>query len=365
MQEIRLWSLEKSDEGKLKAIQVKAIRNAETEQMLEDILVREPELLLPGLTLVGRQVPTKGGPLDLLGIDGDGRIVVFELKRGTLTRDTVTQAIDYASDLHEMEAESLFRHIEEYSGRYGINKIDDFEEVYNQNYPDSDALEEKPRIILVGLGADERALRMVNFLADSGLDIQILTFHAFERDGRLFLAKHVESTAPSPRVGAGVQRITKKDNYEMLFANAEQLGIKDLLERVRKYFKGNLPPAAYEWPGKESCSFYLPEKTERGNSAPRVYFSVYLRRHTPRKLRLMLNKRVVDAASKEIQEFQNQVPEATLNEKYDQVEVDFSMDQWDKLSSSLDSLVPAVERGWKAKVEESEEIESLASSEES
>ncbi len=365
MQEIRLWSLEKIAEAKLKAVSVAAIRNTKTEEMLEELLVDQPELLLPGLTLVGRQVPTKGGPLDLLGIDGDGRLAVFELKRGTLTRDAVTQAIDYASDLNEMEMDSLFKHIEECSGRYGIDKIDSFEDLYNQNSPGSDALQEKPKIVMVGLGADERAIRMVNFLADTGLDIQIITFHAFERDGRLFLAKQVESTAPSLRAGAGAQRRTRKDNYEMLFANAEELGVRDLLDNVRNYFKTKLPHEMYEWPGKESCSFYLPEKTERGNMTPRVYFSVYLRWHEPKKLRLILNKRVAEVAGDETEEFQKRIPESTLNEKYDQVELDFGMSHWDKLSSSLNSLLPAVERGWKTKVEESNQLEPLTQSEES
>ena len=51
------------------------------------------------LTLVGRQTPTEGGPLDLLGVDGDGKLVVFELKRGTLLRDAVAQILDYASPI--------------------------------------------------------------------------------------------------------------------------------------------------------------------------------------------------------------------------------------------------------------------------
>ena len=60
-------------------------------------------MLMPGLKLVGRQTPTEGGPLDLLGVDEDGRLVVFELKREMLSREAVAQVIDYASylDSHE------------------------------------------------------------------------------------------------------------------------------------------------------------------------------------------------------------------------------------------------------------------------
>ena len=87
---------------------------------------------MPGLTLVGRQTPTEGGPLDLLGVDSDGKLAVFELKRGTLSRDAVAQIIDYASDLDSMELGALAEHISERSGEHGIAKIDDFEEWYNQ-----------------------------------------------------------------------------------------------------------------------------------------------------------------------------------------------------------------------------------------
>ena len=96
MQKIKLWSVESSGSTR-KATAVADIDTTETEQQLEDLLVNSPDLLMDNLTLVGRQLPTEGGPLDLLGVDTDGRLVVFELKRGTLTRDAVAQALDYAS----------------------------------------------------------------------------------------------------------------------------------------------------------------------------------------------------------------------------------------------------------------------------
>ena len=92
MEDIKLWELDGS-----KANPLSSNIQLESEQLLEDTLVANPNLLLDGLTLVGRQMPTEGGPLDLLGVDGDGRLVVFELKRGTLSRDAVAQVIDYAS----------------------------------------------------------------------------------------------------------------------------------------------------------------------------------------------------------------------------------------------------------------------------
>ena len=51
-----------------------------TEQELEDLLFSSPELIEPGMKMVSRQHPTDSGPLDLLGLDEDGTLVICELK---------------------------------------------------------------------------------------------------------------------------------------------------------------------------------------------------------------------------------------------------------------------------------------------
>jgi hypothetical protein len=197
MKKIQLWSVESSGE-KLRAEPVDNVNNTETEQGLEDLLASSPDLLMSNLTLIGRQVPTEAGALDLLGIDSDGRLVVLELKRGTLTREAVAQVLDYASDLAITDDDKFSRLIEEHSGRGGIDQIEDFSDWYSQEYPnEAGSLADPPKTVLVGLGADERARRIVNFLADAGIDIQLLTFHAFRSDGKLLLARQIESVAPA------------------------------------------------------------------------------------------------------------------------------------------------------------------------
>ena len=84
MDEVKIWAVD--DASTVVSLDSKS--QVDTEALLEETLVRNPGLLMPGLTLVGRQTPTPGGPLDLLGVDEDGRLVVFELKRGTLSRET-------------------------------------------------------------------------------------------------------------------------------------------------------------------------------------------------------------------------------------------------------------------------------------
>ncbi len=119
-----------------------------TERLLEDSIVKSPDLLGDGVRLIGRQVETPGGPLDLLGIDEDGSIIVFELKRGALTRDAVAQLLDYASYVAELSADDFANLVSKNSGRNGIDSISDFkgwfQEQFGKEFESSTKAKDRP-----------------------------------------------------------------------------------------------------------------------------------------------------------------------------------------------------------------------------
>jgi len=78
---------------------VDAIAETTTEKLLEDVLARSPDVLMPNLRLVGRQTETPGGPLDLLGVDEDGRLVVFELSGSAHLRNIAVLGNRFAAML--------------------------------------------------------------------------------------------------------------------------------------------------------------------------------------------------------------------------------------------------------------------------
>ncbi len=353
MKEIRLWTLESDTDNKMKAVSVDGVRDTETEQMLEELLIASPHLLMNRLRLIGRQVPTKGGPLDLLGLDETGRLVIFELKKGALTRDAVTQAIDYASHINDIDIDELSNHLQDRSGHGGIEEIEDFQDWYDENYPgSSDSLNEKPRIVLVGLGADGRAVRMVNFLADSAIDIQLLTFHAFRKDGQLFLAKQIETLDPALREPKDKKtRYTKENNRAFLRENAEELKVTELLDNVKRFLSDRLP--AYEWPGKRSYTFSLLERSSSGKPTYRVYVSLYLQQGRSGRLNLNFTQNAYQAAKDTLDRFMADNPElAKYNEKYQLVEVPVSKNNWETVSEIIDPLMPVIVEKWKSKQSE-------------
>ena len=217
--DIEVWEIDrKSRSGTMLGV----ADQLETEKMLEDVLVANPAMLMSGVTLVGRQVPVRTGQADLLGIDEDRRLVVFELKRGALTRDAVAQVLDYCSYLEQLPDSELATLIAKNSGKDGINKIEDFEEWYGSQGGDSI----KPvRMKLVGLGIDAAASRMVEFLAERGIDISLITYHGFSRRNGTLLARQIQY-AEAPRKSSGsredrVRRKSKEHGVEELWRDAK------------------------------------------------------------------------------------------------------------------------------------------------
>ena len=250
--EFRIWVLD--DSGDITP--VKQTSATEYEDDLEAALVKNPEMLMPGLELVGRQTPVAGGNLDLLGVDRDGRLVVFELKRGALSRAAVTQVIDYCSSLESMTDEDLALHIAERSGNRGIGAIEDFEEWYDQRFEKQIESLRPVRMALVGLGADDSAIRMVDYLRNQGVGITLMTFFGYQHNGQVLLARHMEDRvardidARTPAMGP-----TAKEKMDALDQLASTLGIALLWQQMKKALR---PPPTHTYPyapRKKSITF--------------------------------------------------------------------------------------------------------------
>lgn len=270
--ELKMWALGERNEVEA----VESVSGVKLEDILEETLVRRPEMLEAGLHLVGRQTPTEGGPSDLLGVDAGGRLVVFELKRGTLKREAVTQCIDYTSALDGMTLEDLAGHITVQSGSAGIEEIADFEDWYQEQFADGDLSDLlPPRMVLVGLGVDDRAERMAHFLSRGGINISVLTFYGFVRGGETLLARQVEvkrnaSPASHQRnASLAERRLTLQTHLSTC-----EPTLKELFDEVCETVRTALPSGVYESPQGHGISFQLQIVGPSGIRGPRTYFSV-------------------------------------------------------------------------------------------
>ncbi len=348
--ELQIWALDGAGE----ATQVAQMNRAESELALEETLVNNPEMLMPDLELVGRQTPTAGGPLDLLGVDREGSLVVFELKRGALTRDAVTQVIDYCSSLDAMADSDLALHIAERSGNLGIASIEDFEEWYAQRFNQPIELLRPTRMALVGIGADENAIRMVNYLRDKGVSIALMTFYGYQHNGQTLLARQVQAEPESAEPVKGSR--SRQERREARRAAAAEriagLGMQDFWDEV---------VAAFEQTGRYASKrpltdgFTFSRRTIRlpdynwGYNAPlSVRFTSDERvRITFFPISVHLCKAQFEEA-KQVINFQQERPSnaSTTNEVKEQWHCALDRDGWATHKEQLIALVSDVYKAW-------------------
>lgn len=347
MDEVKIWAL--GEDSETEPLESKS--HADSEGLLEDAIVKNPDLLEEDLTLIGRQTPTEGGPLDLLGVDAAGRLVVFELKRGQLTRDAVAQIIDYASDLESKDFDSLVDHISEHSGKHGIKKIENFEEWYGEQFDGQDLESLTPlRMSLVGLGVDAKTRRMVTFSANKGMDISLLTFHAFTHDGKTFLAKqvHVE-TSDDSQPSTPKRRPTRAEKMQKLIEKARENGVSELFNAARDMFLENWPMSMDIAPGNISLAIRL-RGTYTGKPAPHSYARIdhagigrIVLVFYPRAVALCMDEFI--RLSDEIP-FQTYHPDRDLRDGDVQAQFVLTPDDWQTHKDELYALTKGVYAKW-------------------
>ncbi len=102
VKEVRLWQVGNGDH----LTEIRDVK-LDLESRLEEWLVRDISVLDPGLLLIGRQVATDGGPLDLLCLNERGDLVIVELKRDKTPREITAQVLDYASCVVDLPNEKV------------------------------------------------------------------------------------------------------------------------------------------------------------------------------------------------------------------------------------------------------------------
>src|SRR6516165_4603613 len=149
----------------------------ENEQLLEKIILAAPEMLSDEWMFIGRQEPTGlGGRIDLLAIAPDCALILIELKRDRTPREVVAQAIDYASWVEKLQTQK----IAEIYGRFakGRDLAEDFRRRFGSEL-DEDLLNQSHQIIIVAESLDDSTERIVAYLSDRGISINVLCFQVF------------------------------------------------------------------------------------------------------------------------------------------------------------------------------------------
>lgn len=171
-----LWRL--NHDGSAAAIAEKAL---DTEEQIESAVESAPELLGIDVLIIGRQAQTPSGPLDLLALDGDARLVVIENKRNKTPREVLAQTIDYAAWVASLtfdEVEMIYAKHRASRGDEASDLAAAFEERFGEEL---ESIRDVPRMVVVAAHLDDSTERMIAFLNDAfDVPVNAVLFQPFE-----------------------------------------------------------------------------------------------------------------------------------------------------------------------------------------
>ena len=167
-----------------KALQRTRLRS---EQQLEDMIVLDPSILSSEWMLIGRQDQTRfAGRIDLLAIAPDGSLVLIELKRDRTPREIIAQALDYASWVQDLDAEEL-------AGIYRrFSKGDSLDQAFKTHFGqplEEENLNNSHQIVIVAAELDDSTERIVTYLNERDIAINVVFFQVFEDAGGQLLSR--------------------------------------------------------------------------------------------------------------------------------------------------------------------------------
>lgn len=156
------------------------------EQQLEDYIESDPTILGQPLLILGRQIQTISGPLDLLAMDSTGAVHVIELKRDKTPRDVAAQVLDYGSWVAGLSHEDV---LELFGKRNPTTEFDEaFADMFGEGPPED--LNTEQVFTIVATSLDPATERIVRFLSEAyDVPINAVFFRHFDDGGTSYLAR--------------------------------------------------------------------------------------------------------------------------------------------------------------------------------
>lgn len=156
-----------------------------TERRLEELLEQDPTLLGQPLLVIGRQVRTDlGKVVDLVAIDADGVLHVIELKREKAPRDVIAQALEYAAWANTLDQDQVRGIHNDY--RPDVELEVRAAELFGV-MPEELGIQHQ--VLVVASEVDEGVHRVVEYLQNAGVPVNVALFSYFKDGDREYLAR--------------------------------------------------------------------------------------------------------------------------------------------------------------------------------
>jgi len=201
------------------------------EAVLENWLESNPDGIVEDgkLLIIGRQVSTNlGSVIDLLALDRQGDAVVIELKRDRTPRDTLAQALEYASFAEQLDIKQFSTILRQYLNDDSLSLAEHHREYFQLTPDEAVAFNKEQRIVIVGQKITNEIRQTASFLRSKGVRVTCVEFSFFlsNEDTRLLSQDIVvgrELTKPNRIVSGSLPIISQQDFMDSLDENGREV----------------------------------------------------------------------------------------------------------------------------------------------
>ncbi|MGY1592241.1 endonuclease NucS domain-containing protein [Geodermatophilus sp. SYSU D00708] len=237
--EVGLWRVDGGKPVKVTATGVPL------ESQLETMIEADPTILGTPLLLVGRQVPTDYGTfIDLLAVDDEGALHVLELKRDRTPREVVAQVLDYGSWVRTLSHAQVLEIFTAY--KPGVAFEQEWTATFGGDAPEE--LNGGHRLTIVAGDVDPATERIIGYLTDLGVPVNVVFFRYFDDGDRAYLARTwlIDEARTPPRTGSTSRGGTREpwNELDWYVSFGEESGNRDW-DDARRY--GFVSAGGGEW----------------------------------------------------------------------------------------------------------------------
>jgi len=171
--------------GEFSEFKEQAFKIGHTEETLEAWLEQNSESIVEdgALLIIGRQVTTNlGCSIDLLALDREGNTAIVELKRGKTPRETVAQALEYASWVETLEYSELEQILRDYLNDENYNLSEYHKAYFELKETEGVSFNKDQRIVIVGYEISQPIRETAIFLRKKGLRTTCIEFNYFKTE---------------------------------------------------------------------------------------------------------------------------------------------------------------------------------------
>ena len=192
------------------------------EKQLEDMIESELGILADDWMLIGRQIHTGSGHVDLLAIAADASLVLIELKRDKTPRKVIAQTLDYALWLERLTPQDVAELYERNND--GASLSEAFQTRFERFVDADEPINHTHQLVVVASTLDPRSERIVRYLNGQGVPINVLTFEVFQHGNTKYLSRAwlIEPSESKDTVSAGSRhRSTWNNEFYACFGHGD------------------------------------------------------------------------------------------------------------------------------------------------